>query len=106
MIDRLKTRRPVERGRSIEHPIRIQTDITNETEVDALFKTIADQGQGLDILVANAGVHLSNEAVADSDAQTWMRTVEVNLFGAYLCCRRAVPLLKAGGSIGITRSTR
>jgi len=56
---------------------------------------------GLDILVANAGVHICHDTVVDSDPAAWWQTLETNLFGTYLCCRAAIPHLKtsAGGKI-------
>ena len=56
---------------------------------------------GLDILIANAGVHICHDTVVNSDQAAWWQTLETNLFGTYLCCRAAIPHLKtsAGGKI-------
>ncbi len=77
--------------------IAAAADIGKEPEVAALFSAAADHFGGLDILVANAGVHLARTSVEESDPQVWWQTLETNVFGAYLCCRAAIPLLRARG---------
>jgi NAD(P)-dependent dehydrogenase (short-subunit alcohol dehydrogenase family) len=61
---------------------------------------------GLDVLVSNAGVAGPAAPVEDMDVEGWRRTLDVNLTGAFLCVRAAVPHLKAagGGSIAIMSS--
>jgi 3-oxoacyl-[acyl-carrier protein] reductase len=77
--------------------IAIAADVTVATEVEALFAATLQRYSALDILVANAGVHLARESVASSDPQAWWRTLETNLLGVYLCCRAAIPHLKMRG---------
>ncbi|MDP6702561.1 MAG: SDR family NAD(P)-dependent oxidoreductase, partial [Candidatus Latescibacteria bacterium] len=78
--------------------IAVQTDITDECQVAQMVaETVAAFG-GLDILVANAGVHVCRDAVAASDPAEWWQTIETNLKGAYLCCRAAIPALRACGA--------
>ena len=75
--------------------IAVQTDITDECQVAQMVaETVAAFG-GLDILVANAGVHVCRDAGAASDPAEWWQTIETNLKGAYLCCRAAIPALRA-----------
>ena len=56
---------------------------------------------GLDVLVNNAGIAGPAAPVEEMDVEGFARCVDVNLFGAFLCVRRAVPEIKAagGGSI-------
>lgn len=53
------------------------------------------------MLVNNAGVAGPTAMVEDTSLEDWNQTIAVNLTGAFLCTRRAVPMLKAsgGGSI-------
>src|SRR5690606_23481795 len=50
----------------------------------------------LDIMVANAGVNLRKPPESYTDAE-WRGIIDVNLSGAFFCCRAAHPHLKAAG---------
>jgi NAD(P)-dependent dehydrogenase (short-subunit alcohol dehydrogenase family) len=79
-----------------------RTDVGNEAQVDAMFADLKDRWGGtLDALVNNAGIAGPTARIEDTDLASWEQTIAVNLTGAFLCTRRAVPLLKAagGGSI-------
>ena len=62
---------------------------------------------GLDVLCANVGIAGPTGPVEELEASDWDRTMAVNVRSAFLCCRRAVPLLReaGGGSILLTAST-
>lgn len=78
-----------------------RTDVSSESQVDAMFADLAARWGGLDVLVNNAGIAGPTAKVEDTDLAAWEQTIAVNLTGPFLCTRRAVPLLKAagGGSI-------
>jgi 3-oxoacyl-[acyl-carrier protein] reductase len=81
-------------------PGRGELDVTRPEAVDAFFKGLGH----LDGLVYNAG--LAEDALAGKvDPLSWQRQLDVNLRGAFLCARAAIPLLEsspAGGQfIGI-----
>ena len=71
----------------------ITTDISNEAEVVAAFKKIEEAEGGIDLLINNAGFGISG-AVEFSEYEAVRRIFEVNLFGAFLCARSAMPLLR------------
>jgi NAD(P)-dependent dehydrogenase (short-subunit alcohol dehydrogenase family) len=81
-------------------------DVSVEADVERLFALVRDRLGGLDVLVSNAGVAGPAAPVEEMDLEGWRRTLDVNLTGAFLCVRGAVPLLKeaGGGSILITSS--
>ncbi|WP_137921201.1 SDR family NAD(P)-dependent oxidoreductase [Hydrogenophaga sp. 2FB] len=72
-------------------------DVTQETDVDRMVASCLEAFGRLDIVVLNAGVAAEGASVEASDAQRWRQTLDVNLFGAYLCARAAIPGLKAAG---------
>jgi len=78
-----------------------KSDISDEAGVDGLFDAVMADFGGLDILVNCAGISGPTGPIEDIEPADWRQTLAVNLDGAYLCTRRAVPLLKAagGGSI-------
>ena len=74
-----------------------RTDVADEGEVDAMFKGIKQAFGGLDFMINNAGIAGPTGPIEMLEPAAWRRCVAVNLDGAFLCVRRAVPLLKAAG---------
>ena len=81
--------------------LAVRADVSDEAQVDALFKQLESQLGGPDILVNNAGTSGPTAPFETVELEDWRRTLSVNLDGHFLCARRAVPLLRAagGGSI-------
>jgi NAD(P)-dependent dehydrogenase (short-subunit alcohol dehydrogenase family) len=48
------------------------------------------------VLVLNAGIFVVEELETTS-LESWRRTLDVNLTGAFLCARRALPTMRASG---------
>ena len=69
-------------------------DVSEENQVDQLFKEMSDSFGGLEILVNNAGIAGPTAPVEEIDQDEWRRSVGVNLNGAFYCTRLATPLLK------------
>ncbi|WP_203568757.1 SDR family NAD(P)-dependent oxidoreductase [Aestuariimicrobium ganziense] len=67
-------------------------DVTDPDAVAAAFETIGDP---LDGIVVSAGVQMHGDdgPVAEVSLETWQRTIDVNLTGAWLCLKAAVPHL-------------
>jgi NAD(P)-dependent dehydrogenase (short-subunit alcohol dehydrogenase family) len=68
-------------------------DVADQTRVDAMFDLVDAELGGLDVLVNNAGIAGPTGPVEAIDPDDWRRTIDVNLTGAFLCARRAVPHL-------------
>lgn len=81
-------------------------DVADPEQVDGLMTAATARLGGLDVLVNNAGVAGPAGPVEEMDVDGWRRTLDVNLTGTFLCCRAAVPHLKAagGGSIAVMSS--
>ena len=81
-------------------------DVSREDDVDRLFNEAMAHLGGLDILVNNAGIAGPAGPIETLELEAWQRTLAVNLDGTFLCCRRAVPLLKeAGGGVIVNMSS-
>ena len=69
-------------------------DVASPEDVDRLFDDALSYLGGLDVLVNNAGIGGPVGCVENLDVDGWRRTLDVNLTGAFLSARRAVPVLK------------
>jgi Tropinone reductase 1 len=67
-------------------------DVADDEQRRELLDWVEDQGEGLNILVNNAGTNRSMPAVEYSEDE-WRSIFEVNLFSAFELCRYAHPLL-------------
>jgi len=76
-------------GRQAEY---VETDITDEDDVVALMDATAERFGGLDILVNNAGIAGSGSA-RETSLEFWNQVLAVNLTGAFLCSKYAIPHL-------------
>lgn len=63
-------------------------DVSDEDSVAALFDSVAQRWEPVDLLVNNAGV-FSNYYVTDMPRDEWARILEVNVTGTFLCSRAA-----------------
>jgi 3-oxoacyl-[acyl-carrier protein] reductase len=74
--------------------------------VESLFRRCDREWDGLDILVANAGVWPPREVpLAEMSDEQWTGTLQVNLTGVFLALREAVRRIRKGGRIVLLSST-
>lgn len=86
-----KTRQRVQEAGGQGHPLAL--DVREQGAVDAAFARILAERGGLDVLVNNAAV-AHDQPFALMDAASFSQVLEVNLTGAFRCCRAAVrPML-------------
>lgn len=73
--------------------IPIETDVSVESDVEAMVrKTVGEFGR-LDILVSNAGI-LAAGPVEEFSAEEWRTVMNINLFGYFLCAKHAARVMK------------
>jgi NAD(P)-dependent dehydrogenase (short-subunit alcohol dehydrogenase family) len=77
-----------------------RADITSEADVRRAIGAVVDRHGTLDVLVNNAGVNAYFDATAMTEAE-WDRVFAVDLKGAWLCAKYALPPMQAArrGSI-------
>ncbi|EAW35619.1 glucose 1-dehydrogenase [Lyngbya sp. PCC 8106] len=86
----------------------IQTDIANEESVKTVIHQTIELLGRLDILVNNAAISdPENDPIEQLSLEHWNQILTVNLTGAFLCTKYAVPhLRKSQGTILNIASTR
>lgn len=92
----------------------VACDVADEAAVDAAFERIEAELGGVDVLVLNAGIFPLSPFV-ETTTELWERTLAINLTGAFLCARRAIPgmrerrygrIVAMGSSAGKTGGAR
>ena len=83
------------RERGVE-AVTLRADVTVRHEAEALVDAAAAALGGLRVLVNNVG-NYHYGPLDELDPDTWLAMFDSNLHAAFYTCRRAVPLLRAGG---------
>lgn len=81
----------------------LEADVSNPDEVENMIATAASKPGGLDGLVYNVGIGAGMD-LEGSTAELWDRVFAVNLRGAMLTLRTALPALADGASIVLISS--
>jgi NAD(P)-dependent dehydrogenase (short-subunit alcohol dehydrogenase family) len=71
------------------------TDVSSEKDVQSLIEAVLRKWDRLDVLVNNAGIYYQADAVATPEA-VWNEILAVNLTGAFLGIKYAVPAMMRG----------
>ncbi len=79
-----------------------QADVSQESEVEAMYRAIDREFGRLDGLVNNAGILERQSDLVDMDPDRWRRVLDINVIGSFLCAREAVKRMstKTGGAGG------
>lgn len=73
--------------------IGVAADVADPEQVEEVVESALDQFNRVDILVNNAGVIWPLEEVAETDADEWAYTIQVNLLGPFFMARNVLPLM-------------
>lgn len=78
----------------------VHLDVTNETDWKSSIEIVLQKYGRLDILVNNAGI-LIRKGLEDTTSEDWTRIMDINVKGAFLGIRSAIPVMRqsGGGSI-------
>jgi NAD(P)-dependent dehydrogenase (short-subunit alcohol dehydrogenase family) len=83
--------------------LAVQSDISDLQQIAALMERIGATLGRIDVLFVNAGIGAFS-ALEDVSEEYWDRMVGTNLKGPFFAVQKAVPLMRAGGSIVLTSS--
>ena len=79
-------------------------DVTNNSDLDALFATVRDTAGSIDVLVANSG-RAETELLGTVTEENFDATFNVNTRAALFTVQKALPLIRTGGSVILIGST-
>jgi len=71
----------------------VPADVTEESQVQQVFRQAMERFGRLDILVNNAGV-FDGGPLDELSVETWDKVIAVNLRGPFLCTREAMRIMK------------
>ena len=87
----------------------VPCDVSDESQVDTAFESIAGHFSGLDLLINNAGITRDALMLKFKDGQRvsrmsldhWNAVINVNLTGVFLCARAAAEQMVGAGNGGL-----
>jgi NAD(P)-dependent dehydrogenase (short-subunit alcohol dehydrogenase family) len=71
----------------------IQTDVTDAEKVEDMFGDVERAFGRIDVLINNAGITSPPAMVHEMVVSDWDRVINVNLRGAFLCMKYALPIM-------------
>ena len=84
----------------------VVTDVTDPASVEAAIQATVARFGGLHVLYNNAGGATPKDGkVTEIDLDEFWRTIGVDLFGTFLGCRYAIPVMAEGGGGSIINTT-
>jgi 3-oxoacyl-[acyl-carrier protein] reductase len=73
--------------------LAVTADVSKQEEVETMTATVERELGPIDLLVNNAGVGFSSKLPWEEDPADWWHVFEINVLGAYLCCRSVLPAM-------------
>jgi 3-oxoacyl-[acyl-carrier protein] reductase len=74
----------------------VEADVADAEAVEAAFERVERELGPVELLVLNAGIFVI-EPFEETTLDSWRRTLDVNLTGAFLCALRALPGMRERG---------
>lgn len=82
-------------AQSLNSGIAAVADVSEEGQVRGVFERVAKECGALHVLVNCAGIAGPQTPVGTTPLDEWRQTLAINLTGTFLCCKYALPLLRA-----------
>ena len=80
--------------------LAVKADVSNGDHVQFLMsETKRMFGDGIDILINNAGGLVQRSPIHEMEESLWDRVIGINLRSVYLVCKAAIPTMREGGAI-------
>jgi len=75
-------------------PVIEVLDVSDAKAAGEVVPRIYKRFGQLDMAVLSAGVNVKNRAWKDVDADAWEKVVDINLNGAFYCCKAVLPVMR------------
>jgi NAD(P)-dependent dehydrogenase (short-subunit alcohol dehydrogenase family) len=86
--------------------LTIEADVTDETQVQALYDRVVDELGHIDVLFNNAGINpYDDTSIVEEPLEAWQRVQEVNVRSVFLCCKYGISKMLDSGSGGSVINT-
>lgn len=81
-------------------------DVSSEAQVQAVFAEVEKRFGAITVLVNNAGIAGASKPTHEMTEEEWLRVINVNEKGVFLCTKHVIPsMLRAGGGSIINLSS-
>ena len=77
--------------------VALSGDVSQRGDVERWVETVERELGPIDLLVNNAGMAGSGRPFLEEDPNDWWHVFEVNVLGAFLCCRTVAPRMVERG---------
>jgi 3-oxoacyl-[acyl-carrier protein] reductase len=94
-----RSREQIERVARDIRGIAVQADVSDQASVTRLVAQVERELGPVDVLVNDAGITGPRETrpIWEEDPAEWWHVFQVNVLGAYLCCRAVLPAMVGRG---------
>jgi 3-oxoacyl-[acyl-carrier protein] reductase len=87
-----RTKEQVEQVAGEIDGLAVVADVSSPGDAEAMIEEVERELEPIDLLVNNAGIPgWDLEPAWDARSEDWWRVFEVNVLGAFLCCRAVIP---------------
>lgn len=76
-----------------QRAMAIPADVSNQQDVITMVERVIREFGTVHILVNSAGVQGPIGPLVDNDVGQWRQTIQINLAGAFLCCKAVLPVM-------------
>jgi len=83
--------------------LAVESDVADAAHVKRLVEATVERFGRIDVLVNNAGYGIPG-SVVETDEDAWDALMATNVRGVFLCCKYAIPVMKANGGGAIVNT--